>query len=162
MSRNVLIGIASVVGVFLIGLFVYRNNYNTAVALKKTVEDETWGNVQAAYQRRADLVPQLVATVKGAAKNEQEILTKVTNARAGIVNAKTPEEFSRLLKKRRYYGFGAYGTPEAEKEISQYAGGLKVLMLRAQIVEFVGKNKKGRGLGILLLGLGIYLYTKKK
>lgn len=96
MSRNVLIGIASVVGVFLIGLFVYRNNYNTAVALKKTVEDETWGNVQAAYQRRADLVPQLVATVKGAAKNEQEILTKVTNARAGIVNAETPEQMELL------------------------------------------------------------------
>jgi hypothetical protein len=79
-----------------------------------------------------------------------------------LKNAKTPEEFSRLLKKRRYYGFGAYGTPQAEKEISEYAGGLKARMLRAQIVEFVGKNKKGLGLGILLLGLGIYLYTKKK
>jgi LemA protein len=96
MSRNVLIGLASVVGVFLIGLLIYRSNYNTAVALKKTVEDETWGNVQAAYQRRADLVPQLVATVKGAAKNEQEILTKVTNARAGIVNAETPEQMELL------------------------------------------------------------------
>ena len=79
-----------------------------------------------------------------------------------LKNAKTPEEFARLLKKRSYYGFGAYGTPQAEKEISEYAGGLKARMLRAQIVEFVGKNKKGIGLGILLLGLGIYLYIKKK
>lgn len=79
-----------------------------------------------------------------------------------LKNAKTPEEFARLLKKRNYYGFGAYGTPQAEKEISQYAGGIKLLMLRAQIVEFVGKNKKGLGLGALLLGLGIYLYYKKK
>ena len=54
------------------------------------------------------------------------------------------------------------GYKEAEKEISQYAGGIKLLMLRAQIVEFVGKNKKGLGLGALLLGLGIYLYYKKK
>jgi LemA protein len=48
--------------------------------------------VQAAYQRRADLVPNLVATVKGAAENEKEILTQVTQARAGIVGAKTPED----------------------------------------------------------------------
>jgi hypothetical protein len=79
-----------------------------------------------------------------------------------LKNAKTPEEFARLLKKRRYYGPSAYGTPAAEKEISNYARGIKVLMLRAQIVEFVGKNKKGLGLGILLLGLAIYLYKKKK
>jgi hypothetical protein len=79
-----------------------------------------------------------------------------------LKNAKTPEEFARLLKKRSYYGFGAYGTPQAEKEIKEYAGGLKVRMRLAQIVEFVEKNKKGLGLGILLLGLGIYLYIKKK
>lgn len=79
-----------------------------------------------------------------------------------LKNAKTPEEFARLLKKRGYYGFGAYGTPEAEKEISNYARGVKVLMLRAQLVEFVGKNKIGLGIGLLLLGLGIYLYKKKK
>jgi hypothetical protein len=79
-----------------------------------------------------------------------------------LKNAKTPEEFARLLKKRRYYGPSAYGTPAAEKEISNYARGIKVLMLRAKIVEFVGKNKKGLGLGILLLGLAIYLYKKKK
>ena len=78
-----------------------------------------------------------------------------------LKNAKTPEEFARLLKTRSYYGFGAYGTPQAEKEISEYAGGVKARMLRAQIVEFVGKNKKGLGLGVLLLGLGIYLYYKK-
>ena len=62
--------------------------------------------VQSAYQRRADLVPQLVETVKGAAKNEKEILTKVTEARAGItgindqiLNAKNPEQLEILGKK---------------------------------------------------------------
>jgi LemA protein len=71
--------------------FAYRGTYNTAINLQEKV-DETWGNVNSAYQRRADLVPQLVSTVKGAAANEKEILTKVTNARAGIVNSKTPDE----------------------------------------------------------------------
>ena len=71
--------------------------FDQAVLLQEEV-DESWGNVGAAYQRRADLVPQLVATVKGAAENEKEILVKVTQARAGIVNAETPEDMSMFGK----------------------------------------------------------------
>jgi len=41
-----------------------------------------WGNLQADYQRRADLIPNLVATVKGYAQQERTVLTEVTNARA--------------------------------------------------------------------------------
>ena len=41
-----------------------------------------WGNLQAEYQRRADLVPNLVATVKGYAQQEKSVLTEVTEARA--------------------------------------------------------------------------------
>ena len=41
-----------------------------------------WGNVQSEYQRRADLIPNLVETVKGYANQEREVLTEVTNARA--------------------------------------------------------------------------------
>ncbi len=88
-------------GVILIGLIVfmmYRGSFNTAVALQENV-DEKWGNVGATYQRRADLVPQLVATVKGAAANERGILTQVTEARAGIVKAKTPEDMELMGKK---------------------------------------------------------------
>jgi LemA protein len=50
-----------------------------------TAEEEAkakWANVQAAYQRRASLIPNLVATVKGAAASEERILTNVTEARA--------------------------------------------------------------------------------
>ncbi|NJN41734.1 MAG: LemA family protein [Flammeovirgaceae bacterium] len=69
--------------------------YDNTVELQEAV-DQKWGDVQSAYQRRADLVPNLVATVKGAAENEKEILTRVTQARAGIVNASTPEEMELL------------------------------------------------------------------
>src|SRR4051812_1697546 len=88
-------------GILLFGLIIfmmYRGSYNTAVNLQENV-DEKWGNVGASYQRRADLVPQLVATVKGAAENEKTILTQVTQARAGIVNAKTPEDMDIMGKK---------------------------------------------------------------
>ena len=82
----VLIAIGSII---LFSFMGYYSVYSNAVSLQENV-DEKWGNVQSAYQRRADLVPQLLATVKGAAANEKEILLKVTQARAGIVEAKTP------------------------------------------------------------------------
>jgi len=84
-----------ILGVIVVGIFIFvgwgTGVYDSAVTKQEEV-NAVWGDVQATYQRRADLVPNLVATVKGAAENEKEILTNVTQARAGIVNAKTPED----------------------------------------------------------------------
>jgi LemA protein len=90
--------IGSIVALVLIIFMTYRSNFNEANGYQKEV-DKAWGNVQSNYQRRADLIPQLVATVKGAAENERGILTAVTEARAGIVNAKTPEDMEMMGKK---------------------------------------------------------------
>jgi LemA protein len=94
MSKG-LVTILIILGVIVIFVFGFiswgSGKYDNAVAEQEKV-NEQWGAVQAAYQRRADLVPNLVATVKGAAENEKEILVKVTQARAGIVNAKTPDD----------------------------------------------------------------------
>jgi LemA protein len=62
--------------------------YNKLVGLNQAVEAQ-WAQVENAYQRRADLVPNLVATVKGAAKFEQETLTAVTEARAKVGQVST-------------------------------------------------------------------------
>jgi LemA protein len=97
MKRSYII-IGSLVGLVLILIISYISIYNKAVSLQEKV-DEKWANVQSTYQRRADLVPQLVETVKGAASNENKILSEVTNARAGIVNAKTPEDMEIAGKK---------------------------------------------------------------
>ena len=97
-----LIILGSIVFFVFIIFMMYRGTYNTAVNLQEGV-DEAWGNVGATYQRRADLIPQLIAVVKGAAANEKDILTKVTNARAGISEgiegAKTPEDMNIMGKK---------------------------------------------------------------
>lgn len=51
-----------------------------------------WADVQNQYQRRADLIPNLVATVQGYAKQEREVLTEVTNARARATSVNVPAD----------------------------------------------------------------------
>jgi len=57
--------------------------YNSLVAKAQTV-DQAWAQVQNVYQRRADLIPNLVATVSGAANFEKSTLTEITAARASV------------------------------------------------------------------------------
>src|ERR1700745_3359676 len=57
--------------------------YNRLVGLQQNV-DSKWAQVQNVYQRRADLIPNLVNTVAGAANFEKSTLTEVTNARASV------------------------------------------------------------------------------
>jgi len=65
---------------------------------KREGVDKAWANVQSAYQRRMDLIPNLVSTVKGEAKFEQETLTQVVEARASATqmsidpSKSTPEQ----------------------------------------------------------------------
>jgi LemA protein len=66
-----------------IGLATCASTYNRLVRLDQAAAAQ-WGQVESAYQRRADLVPNLVATVKGAAKFEQDTLVQVTQARARV------------------------------------------------------------------------------
>ena len=61
-------------------------SYNAFVSLDEDVDGQ-WANVETQYQRRFDLIPNLVATVKGVAEFEQETLTAVTEARASAFNA---------------------------------------------------------------------------
>lgn len=78
--KSLTIGIVLVV----VALFLFMggcNSYNTFVEKEEEVEN-AWSKVQSAYQRRADLIPNLVNTVKGVAQFEQKTLTDVVNARS--------------------------------------------------------------------------------
>lgn len=70
-----------IIGVIVILAMIVISGYNGLVGQRESV-NKTFGNLQSQYQRRADLVPNLVSTVKGAANFEQETLTQVTEARA--------------------------------------------------------------------------------
>ena len=65
--------------------------YNTLVSQGEAV-DGAWGEVQNQLQRRNDLIPNLVETVKGFAKQEQDVLIKVTEARSRVAGAGTPKD----------------------------------------------------------------------
>lgn len=68
-------------GLILIAFFSLRGMYNNMVSYQEKVTSQ-WANVETAYQRRADLVPNLVNTVKGYANFEKETLTEVIEARS--------------------------------------------------------------------------------
>lgn len=70
-----------IIGVILVVVMIVVSGYNGLVGQRESV-NKTFGNLQSQYQRRADLVPNLVSTVKGAANFEQATLTQVTEARA--------------------------------------------------------------------------------
>src|ERR1700733_663665 len=78
----VLGGIIGVALVIWLIIFIYGKNLNNTIVAKDENIKAKWGAVQSQYQRRADLIPNLVATVKGVANFEKSTLVDVTDARA--------------------------------------------------------------------------------
>ena len=95
----IVIGVILLIVLILYGFFAGR--YNTMVELQENIPKE-WAQVETQYQRRADLIPNLVNTVKGYANFEQETLTKVVEARASATQVKidpsniTPEQLQQF------------------------------------------------------------------
>jgi LemA protein len=83
MKRSSLILLAIVAFVVVVIGGTIASTYNRLISLDQQVEAQ-WAQVENAYQRRADLVPNLVETVKGAAAHERETLQAVTDARAQV------------------------------------------------------------------------------
>lgn len=93
-----------IVAAVVFGLYLwFKGNYNNMVKLDEGVQ-AAWSQVENVYQRRADLIPNLVATVKGYAAHEQETLEGVISARSKATQITvdpenlTPEELSKFQK----------------------------------------------------------------
>lgn len=85
--KKLAIGLAVIIGIGLLVLVIAGMSYNRLVKLSQGV-DASWAQVQNVYQRRADLIPNLVSTVSGAANFEKSTITEVTEARASVGQAK--------------------------------------------------------------------------
>ena len=93
----------SVLGALLLLVVVCVSTYNGLVSKEESVS-EKWGAVESVYQRRADLIPNLVNTVKGYAAHEQSTLQEVTEARSRATSINidpataTPEQMEAWMK----------------------------------------------------------------
>lgn len=91
-------GLLIVLGVIALIAIFFVSTYNSLVNMEEDV-DNAWAQVQTSYQRRADLIPNLVETVKGYAKHESEVFENIAKLRSGYSQAKSPEEYNELDKK---------------------------------------------------------------
>jgi LemA protein len=116
-----IIALLVVAGVLLVTFLWAKNGYNKMVGQEEQVTT-AWSQVENVYQRRADLIPNLVATVKGYASHEQETLEGVVNARAKATQTTidpaniTPEQMAQFQ--------------QAQGELSQALGRLMVVVER--------------------------------
>ena len=95
MKKTALVGcLLALLGVGAVLTFVLVGQYNGLVSSEQEVE-QAWAQVQNVYQRRADLVPNLVETVKGSAAFEQDTLTAVVEARSRVGHDRSPSACSR-------------------------------------------------------------------
>lgn len=86
--------IIAIIAIAVILLIAIVPTYNNLASSRENV-NKAYAQVQNVVQRRADLIPNLVNTVKGYTKHEEDTLKEVTNARAGVNNAKNPEELAK-------------------------------------------------------------------
>ncbi len=85
----VIVGVLVLVGLLFAGQLMSTRN---SLVTEQQAIDGQWSQVDVALQRRADLIPNLVETVKGFAKQEQAVIKLVTDARAALIGARNPQE----------------------------------------------------------------------
>ncbi|MGE5420883.1 MAG: LemA family protein [Chloroflexota bacterium] len=118
MKKGCLIPIIIVVFLVIMGFVWGSRVYNGMVTMQENVTSQ-WGNVETQYQRRADLIPNFVNTVKGAAEFEQSTLTQVIEARAKATQVKIDPTNM---------------TPEALQQFQQAQGELSSALGRLMVV----------------------------
>lgn len=108
----------SILAVLVLLVFNACGSYNS-MNEKRTITEGAWAKVQSAYQRRLDLIPNLVATVKGAANFEQKTLTDVIEARAKASSIQVDPDKLTPENIKKFQG--------AQGELSQALGRLMVV-----------------------------------
>jgi LemA protein len=90
MDILILIGIIVLV-IVVVFLLIFWGYYNRIIRLENRI-DNSWSQIDVQLKRRADLIPNLMETVKGYMQHEREVLENVTRARSALMNAKTRQE----------------------------------------------------------------------
>jgi LemA protein len=89
---KVIIGVMAALFILFIGVLGFYIHVRNGLVGKDEQAEQAWAQIDAQLQRRMDLVPNLVSTVKGYAKHEKDIFESVASARTSLITAKTPGE----------------------------------------------------------------------
>jgi LemA protein len=92
MKKGLIVG-GVIVGVVVILIMMFSGTYNSLVSKEEEVDGKL-SDISVQLERRADLIPNLVSTVKGYAKHEKAVIDSVTDARSKLVNADDAEEMA--------------------------------------------------------------------
>ena len=90
----VILAVVAVVAILIFAIIASLIGTYNGLVEKQAEVDQKFAQVQTVLQRRSDLIPNLVSTVKGYAAHEEEVYTAIADARAALSGAKTPEELS--------------------------------------------------------------------
>ena len=91
MKKGIFAGLIIAAIIIISVIFVIIGSYNSLISLSENV-DKQWANVETVLQRRYDLIPNLVESVKGAMSQEEEVFGQIVDARASMAAATTVDE----------------------------------------------------------------------
>jgi LemA protein len=135
-----LIAILVVVGVIVILSVYVWATYNALVTLGIRV-DEAWSDITVQLKRRADLIPNLIETVKGYAAHEKSVFEAVTQARAETISASTPAEASVAENHMQQALKSIFAVAEAYPQLQ---ASQNFLQLQAELVDTENKIQAAR------------------
>ena len=128
-----------VVLVVIIGIYLWAT-YNSLVTLNVRV-DEAWSDITVQLKRRADLIPNLIETVKGYAAHEKGVFESVTKARAETLSAQTPGEASTAENHMQTALKSIFAVAEAYPQLQ---ASQSFLELQAELVDTEDKEQASR------------------
>jgi LemA protein len=138
MGTLIVIGII-VLLIIIIGIVIW-STYNSLVTLNVRV-DEAWSDITVQLKRRADLIPNLVESVKGYAAHESGVFEAVTAARAATVNASTPAQASVAENQMQGALKSIFAVAEAYPQLQ---ANQNFLQLQAELVDTEDKIQAAR------------------
>jgi LemA protein len=138
MELWIIIGII-VLLLVVIGIYLWAT-YNSLVTLNVRV-DEAWSDITVQLKRRADLIPNLIETVKGYAAHEKQVFENVTKARAATISAQTPAEASAAENQFQAALKSIFAVAEAYPQLQ---ANQNFLQLQAELVDTEDKIQASR------------------
>ena len=124
MKKFIIIGVIVILGLIL--FFSGKSSYNGFVSMDQSVEEQ-WAKVQVQYQRRMDLIPNIMRTVQGYAAHEKETYEAVTRARAGLSDALTQVDSLKQITPEQTDAFENYNATQdrLNKALSIYVNAVR-------------------------------------